>query len=88
MWGEAICISLAILGAGFLIASHLSDLDETLKRILKRYAALENLGLFPPDPDDDPDFYSPCAICKKSNAQGHAEGCPNTSAGIIRRHKR
>lgn len=53
MWGEACWISLAILGAGFLVASQLNDLDKTLKLILKRYAALENLGLFPEEEESD-----------------------------------
>lgn len=48
MIAEAIIIGVCIIIGGCVIGTGLGQIDETLKRILQRYAALENLGIFPP----------------------------------------
>ena len=62
MIGEAIVIGLFMLiSAGVIntklidISDALDEINDTIQRIIKRYAALENLGIFPeplPDPPE------------------------------------
>jgi len=44
---EALIIGLCIIVGTGAISIELRSILETLQRILKRYAALENLGIFP-----------------------------------------
>ena len=44
---EALIIGLCIIVGAGIICTTLDKINDTLQRILKRYAALENLGIFP-----------------------------------------
>ena len=55
MIAEAIIIGVCIIIGGCVIGTGLGQIDETLQRILKRYAVLENLGIFPPPLPDPPE---------------------------------
>lgn len=47
MIAEALIIGLCIIVAAVSVNIELNNINDTLQRILERYAALENLGLFP-----------------------------------------
>ena len=49
---EALIIGLCIIVSAGMINIGLDKIDDTLQRILKRYAALENLGIFPREKDE------------------------------------
>lgn len=55
MIAESIIIGVCIIIGGCVIGTGLGQIDETLKLILQRYAALENLGIFPPPLPDPPE---------------------------------
>jgi|GEM_PF-5383415 len=48
MIAEAIIIGVFIFIGSGMIGVGLREINDTLKLILQRYAALENLGVFPP----------------------------------------
>ena len=55
MIAEALIIGLCIIVGAGMVGVGLDKIDDTIQKILKRYAALENLGIFPeplPDPPD------------------------------------
>ena len=43
---EALIIGLCIIVGAGIVNIELSKIDDTIQRILKRYAALENMGIF------------------------------------------
>lgn len=52
---EALIIGLCIIVSAGMVNIGLDKINDTIQRILKRWAALENLGIFPdplPDPPD------------------------------------
>lgn len=52
MFGEAICLGLFICFGAAIIGGGLIRINYTLERIIARWAALENLGLFPEEDDE------------------------------------
>jgi len=52
---EALIIGFCIIVGAEMVFKGLDKINDTLQRILKRYAALENLGIFPPPLPDPPD---------------------------------
>lgn len=50
---EMVTIGVFIIIAALMICVRLRDLNDTLVRNLKRYAALENLGLFPEEDEKE-----------------------------------
>ena len=49
---EALIIGLCIIVGAGMVGVELDKINDTLQLILKRYAALENLGLFPGEKDE------------------------------------
>ena len=49
---EALIIGLCIIVAAGMVNIGLDKINDTLQRILKRWAAFENLGIFPPHGED------------------------------------
>jgi len=52
---EALIIGVAIFIGTAMIGVGLREISDTMKLILQRYAALENLGIFPPPLPDPPE---------------------------------
>lgn len=52
MIAEALIVGLCIVVGAGMVGVGLDKINDTLQRILKRYAALENLGLFPGGRDE------------------------------------
>lgn len=50
---EALIIGLCVVVGAGMVSIAIDKVNDTLQRILKRWAALENLGIFP-DPLPDP----------------------------------
>jgi len=49
---ESLIIGLCIIVGAGMVGIELSKINDTIQRILKRWAALENLGIFPPHKED------------------------------------
>lgn len=54
---EALIIGLCIIVGAGMVGIPLSEIGDTLQKILKRWAALENLGIFPPHLENEEGIY-------------------------------